>query len=84
MLQNSNVICYIRMYILCNKMMYFGDFVVLVPCISIGIYIYHLTNMNISWFLYKISYFKGMLLPVGACIFTCRDNSKQICIEENI
>ena len=30
----SNVECNIRMVILCNKMMYFGDFVVLVPYIS--------------------------------------------------
>ena len=35
MLQHSNVKCNIRMLILCNKMMYFGDFVVLVPYISI-------------------------------------------------
>ena len=34
MLQHSNVECNIRMLILCNKMMYFGDFVVLVACIS--------------------------------------------------
>ena len=34
MLQHSNVECNIRMFILCNKMMYFGDFVVLVPYIS--------------------------------------------------
>ena len=30
----SNVRYNIRMFILCNKMMYFGDFVVLVPYIS--------------------------------------------------
>ena len=29
MLQHSNVECNIRMFVLCNKMMYFGDFVVL-------------------------------------------------------
>ena len=34
MLQHSNVECNIRMLILCNKMMYFDDFVVLVACIS--------------------------------------------------
>ena len=34
MLQHSNVECNIRMLILCNKMMYFGDFVVFVACIS--------------------------------------------------
>ena len=34
MLQHSNVECNIRMLILSNKMMYFGDFVVLVACIS--------------------------------------------------
>ena len=33
MLQYSNATCNIRM-ILCNKMMYFGDFVVLIACIS--------------------------------------------------
>ena len=35
MLEHLNVKCDIRMLILCNKMMYFGDFVVLVPYISI-------------------------------------------------
>ena len=35
MLQHSNVEYNIRMFILRNKMMYFGDFVVLVPYISI-------------------------------------------------
>ena len=34
MLQHSNVEYNIQMFILCNKMMYFGDFVVLVPYIS--------------------------------------------------
>ena len=29
MLQHSNVECNIQMFVLCNKMMYFGDFVVL-------------------------------------------------------
>ena len=29
MLQHSNVECNIRMFVLCNKMMYFGGFVVL-------------------------------------------------------
>ena len=56
MLQHSNVECNIRMLILCNKMMYFGDFVVLVEQ---WIYIYHLINMNTSWFLYK-NYILGM------------------------
>ena len=36
MLQHSNVKCNIQMLILCSKMMYFGDFVVLVPYISSG------------------------------------------------
>ena len=34
MLQHSNVECNIRMVILCNKMMYYGDFVVLVCYIT--------------------------------------------------
>ena len=34
MLQHLNVECNIRMLTLCNKMMYFGDFVVLAACIS--------------------------------------------------
>ena len=36
MLQHSNVECNIRMFILCNSMVYFGDFVVLVAYISSG------------------------------------------------
>ena len=54
MLQYSNVECNIQMFILCNKMMYFGDFVVLVCYISsVFTYIYHLINMNSLWFSYK-------------------------------
>jgi len=52
MLQHSNVRWNIRMYILCNKMMYFGDFVVLVLHKQL-IYIYHLIKMNALWFLNK-------------------------------
>ena len=33
-LQHSNVKCSFRMFILCSKMIYFGDFGVLVPYIS--------------------------------------------------
>ena len=49
MLQHSNVECNIRMFILCNKIMYFGDFVVLLLALAVD----HLINMNASWFLYK-------------------------------
>ena len=34
MLQHSNVSCNISMFTLCTKMMYYGDFVVLIPYIS--------------------------------------------------
>ena len=52
---------------LCNKMMYFGDFVVLVPKISSEFITtgYHLININTSWFLYS---FVCMQWPVDAPI----------------
>ena len=39
MLQHSNVECNIQMFILCNNMVYFGDFVVLVPYIAVDLYL---------------------------------------------
>ena len=39
MLQHSNVECNIRMFILCKKMMYFGDFVVLAAALAVNLYL---------------------------------------------
>ena len=64
MLQHSNVKCNIRMLILCSKMMYFGDFVVLVPYISSG-FIYLSPNK----YEYLMVLYKNYILCMYAVAF---------------
>ena len=79
MLEHSNVNCSIQMFILCNKMMYFGDFVILVPYISSEFMLSSSRNEYLM-----VLYKNYVICMHAASINTNSDKSKQKCIIENV